>query len=113
MPFGLKNAGMMFKCYMDHIFNKLEFIFIYVDNILVASRSWQEHLLHLQEVLRWLQQAGLILNLAKCTFDWPSVEFLGYQVSRNASTLWLPRWRLFAVTPGLQQSRSFSSFLAC
>ena len=54
MPFGLKNAGMMFKCYMDHIFNKLEFIFIYVDNILVASRSWQEHLLHLQEVLRWL-----------------------------------------------------------
>ena len=31
MPFGLKNAGMMFKCYMDHIFNKLVFIFIYVD----------------------------------------------------------------------------------
>ena len=47
MPFGLKNAGMTFQRYMDYTFNGLEFIFIYVHNILVASRNRQEHLLHL------------------------------------------------------------------
>ena len=78
MPFRLKNAGMTFQCYMDHIFNGLEFIFIYVDYILVASRNRQEHLLHLRKVFRQLKQAGLILNLAKCTFGRPSVEFLGH-----------------------------------
>ena len=80
MPFGLKNAGMTFQRYMDHTFNGLEFVFIYVDDILVASRNRQEHLLHLREIFRRLKQAGLILNLAKCTFSRPSVEFLGHQV---------------------------------
>ena len=69
MPFGLKNAGMTFQRYMDHTFNGLEFVFIYVDDILVASRNRQEHLLHLREIFRRLKQAGLILNLAKCTFS--------------------------------------------
>ena len=53
---------MTFQRYTDHIFNWLGFIFIFIDNILVASRDHQEHLLLLQEVLQWLQQAGLILN---------------------------------------------------
>ena len=43
----------------------------------------QEYLLHLQEVLQRLQQAGLILNLAKCTFARSSVEFLGHQVNSS------------------------------
>ena len=72
-----------FQHYMDHIFNGLEFTFIYMDDILVASRNRQEHLLHLQEVFRRLKQAGLILKLAKCTFGQPSVEFLGHQVCRS------------------------------
>ena len=52
-----------------------------MDDILVASRDWREHLIHLREVFRRLQQAGLILNLAKCTFGRTSVDFLGHQVS--------------------------------
>ena len=71
---------MTFQRYMDHIFTGLEFIFIYVDYILVANRNRQEHLLHLRKVFHQLKQAGLILNLAKCTFGRPSVEFLGHQV---------------------------------
>ena len=81
MPFGLKKAGMTFQSFMDHIFNGLEFFFVYIDNILVASRDHQEHLLHLQEVLCRLQEAGLVLNLAKRTFCKSSVEFLGHRVS--------------------------------
>ena len=39
MPFGLKNAGMTFQWHMDQIFNGLDFAFIYIDDILVASKS--------------------------------------------------------------------------
>ena len=47
MPFSLKNTGMTFQRFMDHIFNGLGFIFVFIDDILVASRDCQEHLLHL------------------------------------------------------------------
>ena len=83
MPFGLKNAGMAFQHYMDNIFIGIDFIFIYLYDIFVASRNRWEHLIHLQEVFRRLQQAGLILNLAKCTFGQISVDFLGHQVSSS------------------------------
>ena len=102
-----------FQYYMDHIFNGLEFIFIYMDDILVASRNRQEHLLHLREVFRRLKQAGLILKLAKCTLvnlQWNSWVI---KSAAAASALWPPRCKLYTATPGRQQSRSFSSFLAC
>ena len=85
MPFGLKNAGMTFQCFMDHIFNGLGFIFVYIDNILVASRDRQEHLLHLQEVLCRPQEAGLVLNLAKCTLA--SLQWSSWVSSRGISPL--------------------------
>jgi len=81
MPFGLKNAGMTFQRYMDRIFNGLDFIFIYIDDILVASKSRKEHMVHLREVLNKLRSAGLVLNLPKCTFGRSSVDFLGHLVS--------------------------------
>jgi hypothetical protein len=49
MPFGLKNAGMTFQRLMDHIFFKLPFCFVYLDDLLVASRSPNEHRCHLQQ----------------------------------------------------------------
>ena len=83
MPFGLKNAGMTFQRYMDQVFNGLGFTFIYIDDVLVASKSRKEHVLHLQEVLSRLKKAGLVLNVAKCTFAQSSVEFLGHSVSAH------------------------------
>ena len=48
MPFGLRNAAQLFQRLMDHLFSKFGFVFIYLDDILIASKSWSEHLLHLQ-----------------------------------------------------------------
>ena len=83
MPFGLKNAGMTFQWYMDCIFNGLDFIFIYIDDILVASKSCKEHIVDLREVLNRLRLADLVLNLPKCTFGCSSVDFLGHLVSSS------------------------------
>ena len=104
---------MMFQRYTDHIFNWLGFIFIYIDNILVASRDHQEHLLLLQEVLQRLQQAGLILNLAKCTFGWSSVEFLGHQVNSSGIHLLAAKVEALCRHPWLATVKNFSSSSAC
>ena len=50
----------------------------YLDNILVYSKTQQEHTKHVKDILRYLQKAGLKLNLKKCEFNKLEVEFLGY-----------------------------------
>jgi len=81
MPFGLKNAGMTFQRLMDRVMNGLEFVVVYIDDILVASPDFSSHLLHLETVFQRLSDFGLVLNLDKCEFAKSSVEFLGHKVS--------------------------------
>ena len=66
---------------MDQIFNGLGLIFIYIEDILVSSKSCKEHIIHLREVLKRLRSVGLVLNLSKCTFGRSSMDFLGHLVS--------------------------------
>ena len=86
MPFGLKNVGMSFQWLMDKVLEGLPFVFVHIDNILVASPDLSTHLQHLREVLCRLQEAGLILNISKCDFAKSSVEFLGHTISSLGST---------------------------
>ena len=86
MPFGLKNAGMSFQRLMDRVLSGLPFVFVYIDDILIASPDLPTHLLHLREVLCRLQEAGLVLNVSKCEFAKSSVEFLGHTISSSGST---------------------------
>ena len=58
MPFGLRNAGQTFQRMMDEILAGLDYCFVYLDDILVASSSVEEHEIHLREVLTRLQQHG-------------------------------------------------------
>jgi transposase InsO family protein len=81
MPFGLKNAGMTFQRLMDKIFFDIPFAFIYLDDLLVASKSPEEHHIHLREVFHRLHTNGLVLNLDKCLFGQQTIEFLGHNVS--------------------------------
>jgi hypothetical protein len=81
MPFGLKNAGMTFQRLMDRIFFDLPFTFVYLDDLLIASQSAEDHRRHLTEVLQRLQDNGLVLNVGKCQFGLPALDFLGHSVS--------------------------------
>jgi transposase InsO family protein len=80
MPFGLKNAGMTFQRMMDQIFFDLPCVFVYLDDLLVASTSVDEHAHHLRQVLGLLAKNGLVINQDKCVFGRASLEFLGHQV---------------------------------
>lgn len=74
MPFGSQNAAQTFQRMMDSILRGVDFLFVYLDDILIASVLMEEHLAHLQSLFIWLSQHGLIINPAKCQFklSWAS-----------------------------------------
>jgi hypothetical protein len=80
MPFGLRNAGQSFQRLMDVVRADLPAAFAYLDHIIVASPP-DQHVAALSQLLKRLQQYGLVLNLEKCVFGQPAVDFLGHRVS--------------------------------
>jgi hypothetical protein len=81
MPFGLKNAAQTFQRLMDKLFATLPFVYVYLDDILIASKSEDEHVRHLRAVFEVLTSNGLHVNVDKCKFAVTQVEFLGHLVS--------------------------------
>ena len=86
MPFGLKNAAQTFQRLMDTVLQGLTCTFVYLDDILVASSSEQEHLQDIRSVCNRLQDPGLVIKLEKCLFGLKSLAFLGHQISHFGST---------------------------
>ena len=66
MPFGLKNAAQTFQRLMDTVLQGLSCVFVYLDYILIASSSKQEHLQDIHAVCTRLQEFGLVIKLEKC-----------------------------------------------
>jgi hypothetical protein len=85
LPFGLRNAGNTFQRMMDRVLAGLDFSFVYLDDIVLASHSVEEHLVHLRQLFERLQQFGLVINGEKCIFGQSSVEFLGHQVTARGA----------------------------
>lgn len=82
MPFGLKNAAQSFQRLMDSVLRDLPFLFVYLDDILVASTSRTEHMSHLQILFERHSSHGLIINPAKCQFGLCAIDFLGHRVDK-------------------------------
>ncbi|GBG92871.1 hypothetical protein CBR_g57598 [Chara braunii] len=85
MPFGLTNAPATFQCLMDKVLRHQlnRFVVVYLDDILIFSKSMDEYVKHLEEVLQVLKEAQLHLNLEKSEFGWDSVIYLGHRLSAN------------------------------
>lgn len=86
MPFGLKNATQTFQRYIDTVFRGLNFVFAYIDDILIMSETEEQHHQHLRQVFQRLQQHGLSININKCNFLKKEVNFLGYCISSTGFT---------------------------
>jgi hypothetical protein len=83
MPFGLANAPATFQNMMNEILRDLidAGVVAYIDDILIYSKTEEEHEQLVREVLRRLQENGLALAPDKCEWHQSSVEFLGYVIS--------------------------------
>ena len=79
-PFGLKNAGQDFQRLMDQVLGDVPHTFVYLDDILIASATLQEHLQDLERVFTILNQNGLVVNRKKCVLGKSKIEFLGHEV---------------------------------
>ncbi|CAH8667643.1 unnamed protein product [Dicrocoelium dendriticum] len=83
MPFGLCNAAQTFQRFIHDVTRGLDFAYSYLDDILVASSSEQEHLEHLRALFQRLTQHGVTVNPTKCELGKSTVEFLGHLVSSS------------------------------
>jgi len=83
MSFGLRNVAQTFQRFMDEIVRGFDFCFSYIDDILVHSRSPQEHEQHLRTLFKQLQAYGILINLCKCVFRAAEVTFLGYRIAAS------------------------------
>lgn len=100
MPFGLANAPAVFQRVIHKILNKTKvpYVIIYMDDILIPSKTFDEGLQRLEEVLRLLQEAGLTLKMEKCNFFQESIVFLGFEIDK------------FGIRPGVQKTQAVSKF---
>lgn len=85
MPFGLRNAAQTFQRFMHQVTKSLNFVFVYVDDILVASKTEAEHKEHLRTIFKRLDEYGLRIKASKCTFGVSNLEFLGYEISKDGT----------------------------
>lgn len=81
MQFGLCNASQSFQRFMHKIFGDLDFVVVFIDDIGIASRTLEEHLMHVRIVFERLKQYGLVINVSKSHFAKSEVDFLGYSVN--------------------------------
>ena len=81
MPFGVMNAPAVFQRLMQGVLSGLQFISVYLDDVIVYSETLAEHVSHLRIVFKCLRTAGLKLNPAKCRFVCDEVEYIGHLIT--------------------------------
>ena len=85
MPFGLTNAPAAFMDLMNRVFKDYldKFVVIFIDDILIYSRSHDEHEQHLRLVLQKLKDKKLYVKFSKCNFWLEEIAFLGHIITKH------------------------------
>jgi hypothetical protein len=81
LPFGLSNAVSFFQRSMENILDGLSNSKAYLDDVLTHSRSFEEHVVHLELVFKRLEEANLKVKPSKCLFASRETKFLGFDIS--------------------------------
>ena len=81
MPFGLTNAPSVFMAAMNDVLQGLSFVSVYLDDILIFSKTPEEHITHVETVLNRIKEHGFFLKLFKCEFFQTSITYLGHLIN--------------------------------
>ncbi|KAK4388623.1 Retrovirus-related Pol polyprotein from transposon [Sesamum angolense] len=85
MPFGLCNAPSTFQALMNQVFEPYlrKFVLVFFDDILIYSKEWGLHMLHLKKVLELLRKHQLYAKQSKCSFAQQQIDYLGHVISEG------------------------------
>ncbi|GFY08456.1 retrovirus-related Pol polyprotein from transposon 17.6 [Trichonephila clavipes] len=85
MPFGLSGAAPNVQKAIDIIFKPVigKFVNVYMDDVIISSPSFTQHVKHLKEVFRLLHEAGLSLNKDKCKFGCEELKYFGLIINKE------------------------------
>ncbi len=83
MPFGLSNSPSVFQAFINDVFRDMlnQWVIVYIDDILIYSETYEEHVRHVRTVLKRLMQHQLYAKAEKCEFHQETISFLGYVIS--------------------------------
>jgi Reverse transcriptase (RNA-dependent DNA polymerase) len=105
MPFGLTNAPSTFQAVMNNVFRE------YLDDILIFSRTEEDHFRHVKLILKRLRQHKIFAKLSKCEFNRTSLPFLGHVVGHNGVEMHQRKVHALAAWPRLTTVTEVQSFL--
>ena len=83
MPFGLQCAPSIFTRLMRKLFSRIDNVVNYIDDILVHTSTWKDHIVTLNKVFHILQEANLSARPSKCFLGFSYIEFLGHKVGNG------------------------------
>ena len=101
MSHGLENPGATYQRLMTKIFKPLigRMVEVYIDDIVVKSKTREEHTYHLQEVFHLLRRYNMKLNPSKCAFGVSADKFLGFMVTQRGIEVNLDQIKAVMETP--------------
>ncbi len=118
MPFGLTNTPAVFQALVNDVPRDMlnRFVFVYLDDILIFSKSHEDHVKHVRLVLQRLLENKLFVRAEKCEFHVSTVSFLGYVVERGQlkpdpeKVKAVAEWPVPATRKQLQRFLGFANF---
>jgi RNase H-like domain found in reverse transcriptase/Reverse transcriptase (RNA-dependent DNA polymerase) len=113
MPFGLTKAPSTFQAVMNDVFREYldEFLMVYIDDILIFSRTAEDHLRHVELILARFRQHQLFAKLSKCEFNRDSFPFLGHVVGQGGVEMQQSKFQSLADWTRLTTVTEVQSFL--
>ena len=110
---GLRNSCVSFQMVMSQVLRGLHWknMLVYVDDICVFSKNFDEHLVHLQQLFERLRSAGLTLKPTKCKFAAKQVKFLGHMISKDGIQVDPDKTKVIDTLPTPKTVKEIRSFL--
>ena len=111
VPFGLAQVPAYFQRLINEVLTDCNFAMGYLDDIIIFSKTEEEHLQHLEEIFEWLRKAGLKLKLQKCSFFKKHIQYLGHLISDEGIQPLPEKLESLAKMPVPQNAKQVKQFL--
>eukprot|EP00731_Ephydatia_muelleri_P016142 Em0009g566a len=111
MPFGLKNAAQTFQRFMDQVLRGIPSAYAYIDDVLIANHTQEQHLKDLRLVFERLAEHGILINPNKCLFGRRELDFLGHHINEQGVTPLSEKVQAIRDFPQPQSHRQLRRFM--